>query len=82
MAAKKAGKLVPGLNGASFAYGAAKVANGDKSGYYDMVDVAVSYIPVIGTAISLIGTENIANVIQSETTKKAMNNLHSLPQLR
>ena len=82
MAAKKAGKLVPGLNAASFAYGAAKVANGDTSGYYDMADVAVSYIPVIGTAISLIGTENIANVIQSETTKKAMNNLHSLPQLR
>lgn len=82
MAAKKAGKLVPGLNAASFAYGGAKVASGDTSGYYDMADVAFSYVPVIGTAISLIGTENIANIVKSETNKKAMNNLHSFPQLR
>ena len=82
IAAKKAGKLVPGLNAASFAYGGAKVASGDTSGYYDMADVAFSYVSVIGTAISLIGTENIANIVKSETNKKAMNNLHSFPQLR
>lgn len=59
MAAKKAGNLVPGLNAATFAYGGAKVASGDTSGYHDMADVALSYVPVIGTAISLIGSENL-----------------------
>lgn len=79
MAAKKAGKLVPGLNAASFAYGSAKVARGDYTGYYDMADVALSYVPVIGTAISLIGTQNL---FENETSKKALATARTLPQLR
>ena len=60
-AAKKAGKAVPGMNLAMASYGVYKVANGDMKGLYDIADVAVSYIPVVGTAVSLIGTENIVN---------------------
>lgn len=61
--AKKAGKAIPGMNVAMAGYGVYKVANGDMSGLFDIADVAVSYIPIVGTAISLIGTENIAMVI-------------------
>lgn len=60
-AAKKAGKAIPGMNVAMAGYGVYKVANGDMKGLYDIADVAVSYIPVVGTAVSLIGTENIVN---------------------
>ncbi len=60
-AAKKAGKAIPGMNVAMASYGVYKVANGDMKGLYDIADVAVSYIPVVGTAVSLIGTENIVN---------------------
>lgn len=58
-AAKKAGKAVPGMNIAMASYGIYKVSNGNMSGLFDVADVAVSYVPVIGTAISLIGTETI-----------------------
>ena len=60
-AAKKSGKAIPGMNVAMASYGVYKVANGDMKGLYDIADVAVSYIPVVGTAVSLIGTENIVN---------------------
>ena len=60
-AAQKAGKAIPGMNVAMASYGVYKVANGDMKGLYDIADVAVSYIPVVGTAVSLIGTENIVN---------------------
>jgi len=66
--AKKAGKAIPGVNAAMATYGLAKMANGDSSGAFDVLDVLVSYIPVVGTVMSLIGTENImkANVKNAE----------------
>ncbi|MBR2525614.1 hypothetical protein IKE67_04030 [bacterium] len=61
--AKAAGKAVPFANGAVAAYGLYKVSNGDVSGVFDVLDVAVSYVPIVGTALSLIGTENMAMVL-------------------
>ena len=61
--ATKAGKAVPFANAAVAGYGVYKVANGDISGVFDVLDVAVSYIPVVGTALSLIGTQNMAMVL-------------------
>lgn len=57
--ATSAGRAVPFANTAIAGYGVYKVANGDMSGLYDIADVAISYIPVVGTAYSLIGTENM-----------------------
>lgn len=61
--AQKAGKAVPGMNAAMAGYGVYKLANGDVSGAFDILDVAVSYVPVVGTLLSLVGTENIAMVL-------------------
>lgn len=57
--AKGVAKATPLANAGMAAYGATKIANGDYTGVYDVVDVALSYIPIVGTALSFIGSENM-----------------------